>query len=617
MHTDPSIDAVGGLTQLSGEAARRLLSPSRGAEVDLRLSLVRQRAILPWRFVPPDARDDLRSSEVIDAARAAGAHAGAFLIGGGDPLRRPDLWDLLAELVRLRPNDLGLCISGRGLTAPVIERLRAAGVRRLHVPFHCARQDAHDWLVGQPGALKMAHRAIRAAAEAELPVVAEIVLTRPTVLHLAETVEVLSRIGAGAVCVRRLAAEDTDGTAFVPLSPRLSLVGESLEQAAAVALRRRLRLRLRDLPLCVAPRLRRLFAAAESEAWVMADGTLSRRAAAALGCPDCPGPPRCAGAPSDYTARFGWEEFADVSVAAARLRENVEEQRAPHLSAPMVFAWRGPHRVRCDACGDGAEAQSGYESTRAVRARLVQAARYRPSLLRLVGADLLAHPQAAALIFDAVRLFPRVEVVGEASAVVEWSDLDLRRLKDLKRVDVPLYGPDAATHDSHCGIPGAFAAMLRGVQRLGAQEIRVGAYAVLHDAHLLERFAAAWDAGSLPGEPRFRLSARGASLDELAEAARRLPSGPARAAVAALLPRCLWDDSAAGSGGQVLLVQRPEPQRVVHCGRSTSYHSCGSDPIGDFETCREGAGACAGSGCVGTAVGWRTAARSERWNVRI
>ena len=82
---------------------------------------------------------------------------------------------------------------------------------------------------------------------------------------------------------------------------------------------------------------------------------------------------------------------------------------------------------------------------------------------------MLAHPQSALLVYDALRLFRRVEIAGEASPVVDWSDLDLRRLKDLQRMDVVLYGPDAATHDAHCGIPGAFAAMQRGVERLRSQ----------------------------------------------------------------------------------------------------------------------------------------------------
>ena len=560
-------------------------------------------------------------SEIVQAASAVGGWQGAFLVGGGDPIRRSDLWDLLSELARLRPANLGVCTSGHGVNQPLVERLRSVGVQRVHVPFHCARQDAHDWLVGQAGALKTAHRAIRACDEAKLPVAADIVLTRPTMPHLAETIEVLARVGVRTVCVRRLTAGDADGPTFVPLSPRLSLLEKSLEEAAAVALQRRVRLRLRDLPLCVAPRLRPLFATADSEGWVMPDGTVRTRAEAGIQCPTCPGWPQCAGAPQDYVTRFGWEEFVDARSTPLRLEEDVKDQKAGRASEPMVFAWRGPYRVRCEACADAPHEKSKaplpYESTRVVRARLVQAARCRPSVLRLVGADLLAHPQAALLIYDALRLFPHVEVAGEASAVVDWSDLDLRRVKDLKRIDVALYGPDATTHDAHCGIPGAFAAMLRGVERLRTEtKIKVGAYAILHDARCVPAFAEAWSRGGLPGEPRFRLSARGASLDELVRCAHALPPGKARSGLMAMLPRCLCEQAGLAieiDGENATSMNGNSPQRTFHCGRSVAYQPCGSDPIGAFEACDEGAASCAISGCLGTPVGWQSTARAKRW----
>lgn len=568
---------------------------------------------LPLRSASP-ARAERSSSEILQAARAADGRAGAFLIGGGDLFGRADVWQLLAELVRLRPAGLGVSSNGQSMNDALVQRLRSVGVERVHVPFHCARQDAHDWLVGQPGALKTAHRAIRACIDAQIPVTAEIVLTRPTTSHLPETVEVLARLGVRSLCIRRLTANDADGPEFVSLSPRLDLLGESLEKAAALALQRRVRLVFRDLPLCAAPQLGPLFAAPDSELWILPDGSVRPRAEVGPGCATCPGPPECIGAPRDYTARFGWEEFVDPSSTMERVHENVASQRAPRPSQPMVFTWRGPHRVRCEACADvpADRPNAAPEDSRVVRALMVQAARFRPSALRLVGADLLGHPQAAAFLYDAVRLFPHVEVAGEASAVVEWSDLDLRRMKDLRRIDVALYGPDAASHDAHCGIPGAFSAMLRAVQRLRqTAKIPVGAYAILHDARPVPAFAELWAQHRLPGEPRFRLSARGSSLDELVRVGRELPDGPVRSALQAVLPHCLWqpDESARGAKGAFA------SQQALRCGRAESYQPCGSDPIGAFEACEKGMEWCNVPGCPGTAVGWQSTARSKRWTV--
>lgn len=556
-----------------------------------------------------------------DILRIAGAVAstpGAFLIGGGEPLLRSDLCEVLAALARLRPLNLGVLTSGQGASESLLRRLRSAGVQRIRVPFHCARQDAYDWLVGRPGALKTAHRAIRTCVDVGLPVGAEIVLSRPTMPHLAETIEVLARLGVRTICLRRLTAREVDGPEFVALSPRLSLLEESLTQAAAVALQRRVRLTLRDLPLCVAPRLRPLFAARNSEAWVMPDGSISTGADSGYGCPTCPAAPQCVGVPRDYGLRFGWEEFAEPTPTAARVSEAVRDQQTGHPSQTMVFQWRGPQRVRCAACADAAPAESNaqqpHESTRVIRARMVQAALHRPTSLRLVGADLLAHPQAALLIFDALRLFPRVQVAGEASAVANWSDLDLRHLKDLHRIDVALYGPDAATHDEHCGIPGAFEAMQRGVERLRSQtSIQVGAYAIVHDARGIPAFAAAWESGDLPGEPRFRLSSKGSALDELVECARALAPGPARSALLATLPRCLCAQAGLTLENDATSTNDNQGQRRFDCGRTLPYQPCGSDPIGAFETCHERAQSCPQPGCPGTAVGWQDTARLKPW----
>jgi MoaA/NifB/PqqE/SkfB family radical SAM enzyme len=590
-------------------------APSRPPRIDLLLPLVRPTGAVPWRLDADAA--PLAADDVLTTARAAAAHPGTFVLVGGDPLQREDIWDLLAGLAAARPAPLALWSAGQRLDADAVARLRRAGVQRVHIPFLCARRDAHDWLVREPGALKAAHRAIRACVAGDLPVVAEIVVTRPTAPHLAETIEVLARLGVRAVSVRRLTQADAPGPQFVTISPRLALLEQSLERAAAVALDRRVRLALRDLPLCVAPRLRPLLATPESERWVAADGSAAPRGASAPGCPSCPGAPYCAGAPLDYAERFGWEEFANRDEAAARIAESVAQQRDGAPSPPMVFTWGTPSRLACATCGDGdTAAATAAESTRVVRARLVSAARYRPSPLRLVGADLLAHPEAPKLIYDALRLFPRVDVAGEASAAAEWSDFDLRRLREVHRFDVAFYGPDAATHDAHCGVAGSFAATVRAAQRLRAKaNLRVGAYAVLHDARPVAAYAAAWQDGQLPGEPRFRLAASGGAFEELLEAARALAPGKARNALLAVLPRCLGDGGAAEA--ELPAVAAPAAQQRMQFGKSVPYVTGGSDPLGAFAPCQAGGSTCGIGGCPGWAIGWHSTARSQRWGNSI
>jgi MoaA/NifB/PqqE/SkfB family radical SAM enzyme len=602
-------------TPSSEESGRGPVRVASIRGIDLRVSLVRGPARLPWRGGSSAAGDELPASDVLRAARAVADRPGAFLIGGGDPLRRADLPALLHDLVQLRPGNLGLCTAGAGMTTAVVHRLRSAGVQRLSVPFHCARRDAHDWLVGQPGALKTALRAIRTCVDAGMPVGAEVVVTRPTMPHLTETIDLLTHVGVRTISLRRLTAVDVGASEFVLLSPRMSLLAEDLERAATTALQRRARLVIRDFPVCVAPRLRRLFAGSDGEAWLTPDGAVDARVEGGPGCPGCPGPLACAGAPADYVSRFGWEEFADPAPSAARVGETVVAQQDARRSGTMVFAWRGPRRVRCDACADE-QPSAEPESTRAVRARLVDAARHRPAVLRLVGAELLAHPSAAALLFDALRLFARVECAGEGSAIVGWTDVDLRRLKDLHRIDVAFYGPDATSHDGHCGIPGSFAATLRGVDRLREQtSIAVGAYAIVHDARWVPLFAAAWSRGELPGQPRFRLTADGSSLEDLVECARRLPAGAARSALLAVLPHCLCEQAGVPVDDRTTVgpAEGEGPAFGVAFGRRVEHVRSGSDPVGAFTSCGNDGNACTVTGCPGMALGWQRNGRSERW----
>jgi hypothetical protein len=554
-------------------------------------------------------------AEVAPLAKSLQTRTGALLLDGRGLLQRSDTLEIVADLSAIRPERLGIATGGDGLTAAAAVKLAGAGIERALVPLCCARQDANDWLMRKPGALKLAGRTMRALVDAGIPVTAEVMVTRPSMRHLAETIEILARLGVRSVVLRRLTRFDVESVEFVPLSPRMDLLAESLEKAATVALERRMLLTLRDFPLCAAPRLRPLLAPAGSEVWLDGAGDEVERSPRGMGCASCPRDSRCPGAPLDYVERFGWEEFADPRDLEVRLRDDVEQQQAVATSAVMAFGWRSPRRVRCDACAatDVADGSSdgGAESTRVIRARLVEAARYRPAVLRLVGADLLAHPEAPRLLYDAVRLFPAVEVGGEASPVVDWTDLDLRRIKELGRFDVAIYGPDANAHDAHCGIPGSFAATMRAVERLRDEAgIEAGSYAILHDAAAVARYAAAWNEGVLPGPPRFRLSGEGGSLDELIEAAAALPAGAVRDALTAVLPRCGATTAVTGTAQAPQRVR----QRVIKCGRSVTYRPCGSDPVGAFEICQGGDDSCAASDCPGTAVGWRSTARSK-WTV--
>jgi hypothetical protein len=214
----------------------------------------------------------------------------------------------------------------------------------------------------------------------------------------------------------------------------------------------------------------------------------------------------------------------------------------------------------------------------------------------------MAHPDFVPLVRDAVRLpFVAVELSGEASRLGELSDSDLAGLKGVRRVDAALYGPDAASHDAHAGVAGAFVATLEGLSRVSAVAgVPTGAYAVVHDASQVDGFAAAWARGALPGPPGFRLSPRGGSLDDLATAAAAPGAGEAGKALAALLPPCLVP-------GDRTEDAKPREERPQGPWNGEEVAGTGSGRFGRFVACSRASGCAASVRCPGIAEGWLAA----------
>ena len=83
----------------------------------------------------------------------------SIIFGGGEPTLRSDFLSLL----RLLPNDGTLATDGLALHQDsVVQKLLDEGLRKVQIPLHSARADAHNWLVGIPGAHKRVCLAIKA-----------------------------------------------------------------------------------------------------------------------------------------------------------------------------------------------------------------------------------------------------------------------------------------------------------------------------------------------------------------------------------------------------------------------------------------------------------------------
>lgn len=135
------------------------------------------------------ARDpgELTTGEAVDLmaqVAAFGPPAPLFVITGGDPFQRPDLYDLVRQGTGL---GLAVSVSPSGtptLTREAIGRLRDAGARAISLSLDAADAVAHDGFRGVAGVHRWTVDAWHAALDAGLKVQINTTVTRDTVLEL-------------------------------------------------------------------------------------------------------------------------------------------------------------------------------------------------------------------------------------------------------------------------------------------------------------------------------------------------------------------------------------------------------------------------------------------------
>lgn len=583
--------------------------------------------------------DDPTPAELALSAQAARAPHNLWLCGG-EPTLRADLPELVVAVSQALAAPIGLSSDGLAFRAPEhAERLVQAGLVAVRVRVHSARTDAHDWLTAVRGSATRALRAAKLLAKLGLRVEIEAVATRVNAPYLGELVLLAAELGASAVHVERLVLSPRLAHDAVALGPRLGLTEPYFEQASEAATASGVRLRFHGFPECALGAARD--AAAPPTEWITPARWPGERVSEPVRRSDvrCHGcSETCGGAPSDYVARFGALEFLserrttnqlapasprpkprprdDVLAPpprgdrspATRLRVVRELSLVPELggdplvprgvpepAATLRVRWRGTSPL-APAHKDEPE-QLEPEPTREIRMRLVRASQYGARRLRVVGDALLTHPALADLLAELGRLsVPELELCAEGGALATLPEATLAAFSLFRRVDAPLFGATRDGHNARVLEADSFERTLAGVARLSSVvPVPVGVFGVLDDAASFHGFAEAWASGALPGDARFRLSARGGSLDELSEQLASATHAPSRAALAAVLPRCLLSEPAAWESEGELGPEfyfRPEARSASACDRLGQYRPC----------CR---GVRDGS-CPGVAVGWTT-----------
>jgi len=120
-----------------------------------------------------------------------------IILTGGEPLMRPDLFDIAR-----RGTELGLRMvaapNGTLLDATAAQRLVDAGVLRISISIDGRDAASHDALRGVPGAFEGALRGIEAAKAAGLPFQINTTVTTRNADQLSEVMDLAIRLGAVA-----------------------------------------------------------------------------------------------------------------------------------------------------------------------------------------------------------------------------------------------------------------------------------------------------------------------------------------------------------------------------------------------------------------------------------
>ncbi len=132
---------------------------------------------------------------LIEAVSRFGRPAPLLVFTGGDPLRRPDAFDLVASGAQRR---LRVALTPSGTAAvrrEKIFRLKACGLARLAVSLDGSKAEIHDTFRGVRGSYDWTMRILEHAHEADLPVQINTTVTRYNREDLPALAEHLSRTG--------------------------------------------------------------------------------------------------------------------------------------------------------------------------------------------------------------------------------------------------------------------------------------------------------------------------------------------------------------------------------------------------------------------------------------
>ena len=163
----------------------------------------------------------------------------AVLFSGGEPLVRPDLFEL-AEYGRSRGLHVVLSTNGTLIDAEKARRFVEIGFAYIGISLDSARPEVHDQFRGVQGAFERTMKGFRACVEAGQKVGLRLTLTRQTCNDLDEIFQFIEREGIDRACFYHLCPAGR-GSALAALTPEETrrAVDTIIERTADINTRRR------------------------------------------------------------------------------------------------------------------------------------------------------------------------------------------------------------------------------------------------------------------------------------------------------------------------------------------------------------------------------------------
>ncbi len=142
--------------------------------------------------------DELRTSEVLQLIdQIAGVSKPIFVISGGEPLMREDVFDIAAYATR-RGLHVAISPNGTLITPDSVGRMKDAGIKRVSVSIDGSRAGRHDAVRGVPGAFSQAVRGIGYCRDGGLPFQINTTVMRQNVGDLSAIHDLTVSLGAAA-----------------------------------------------------------------------------------------------------------------------------------------------------------------------------------------------------------------------------------------------------------------------------------------------------------------------------------------------------------------------------------------------------------------------------------